>query len=594
MTSPLGFTRPSLPKISRRDLVRAAGLGAGALAVPSVLTACSGGDDPGSGESAKGIENVEPKQLGAETPGVIYADGYIGPRASAKEKFGDGSTTFKVVVPQDAQVVGDWNKNNKMTQWMEERTGVKVEFVSVLTTASDGSTDMTKINAMLASGELPDAFMSLPFSSDQVSLYGQQGIFIALDDYIQTYAPEMRRMVAEYPDFKLLNTATDGKQYQFSGINDCYHCRCGSGRAWINTEYLEKVGAKMPTTTEELRSVLKAFKDNDPTPKKNIIPFASTVGDQVDQYIMNAFLYNPGGGINGGWLALADGKVELVAIKPEWREALRFLRQLFDDGTVTRQTFTMTADTLLQVGNQGRVGFVRIWFTGGSVADIKYEEGALWRKYAIVPPLKGPAGFQNAKWDYYGYRTGGLLITNKCAQPEILVQWADAQMELEAIMRGYAGEKKGNWDWSKEGTKGINDKQALYNVSVSPAPKSTSWLQYSVMYRSNDFRLGQEIDPKVPNFEAGLYQASTEYEPFAEPQDQQLPPLIFDESTAAAKADTAASIYQQVRQKIAQFAVGELDINDDNAWNDYVKSFDAMGLSNYLDIYQQAYDKAPK
>ena len=592
MTSPLGFTRPSLPKISRRDLVRAAGLGAGALAVPSVLTACSGGDDPGSGESAKGVENVPPKELGAETPGVLYADGYIGPRASAKEKFGDGTTTFKVVVGQDATVIGDWNKKNKMTEWFEERTGVKVEFVSVLTTASDGSTDMTKINAMLASGELPDAFMGLPFSNDQISLYGQQGVFQPVDDLIATYAPEMRRMEKEYPDFHSLVQATDGKVYQFAGINDCYHCRSSPGRGWINTEYLDKIGAKVPTTTDELRSVLKEMKDNDPTPKKNIIPFGSSVNDQVDQFVMNAFLYNPGGDINGGWLALNGGKVELVAIKDEWREGLRFLRSLFDDGTVTRETFTMTADTMLQAGNQGRFGFIRAYWWG-SFADVGDGTAPVWKQYAAVPPLKGPDGTQYARWDYYGYRTDGLLITSACKQPEILVQWADAQMELEALMRGYGGEK-GNWDWSKEGKKGINDKQALFNLTVWPAPKSTSWNQESVMYRSNDFRLGQEIDPSAPNFEAGLYKAGKEYEPFAEPQDMQLPPLIFDESAAASKADTAASIYQAVRQGIAQFAVGEKDVNDDKAWDDYKKSFDAMGLSNYLDIYQQAYDKRPK
>ena len=114
---------------------------------------------------------------------------------------------------------------------------------------------------------------------------------------------------------------------------------------------------------------------------------------------------------------------------------------------------------------------------------------------------------------------------------------------------------------------GINDKQSLFNLEIWPAPKGTSWNQESVMYRSNDFRLGQEIDPKAPNFEAGLYKAGKEYEPFAEPQDQQLPPLIFDESAAAAKADTAASVYQAVRQGIAQFAVGEKNVNDDGDWN---------------------------
>ena len=588
----MDLTRPQDHQLSRRGMLKAGGAAATALAGVSALASCSTGDTP-TDTPPKGIENVEQKQLGPATPGPLYIDGYVGALATDLAKFGDGTTTFKVVVRQDAQVIGDWNKNNEMTEWFEKRTGVKVEFIQILTTASDGSTDMTKINAMLASGELPDAFMGLPFSNDQISLYGQQGIFVALDDLIETYAPNMRMMMNDYPSFSPLVKATDGKTYQFAGINDCYHCKSSPGRAWINTDYLDKVGAEMPTTTDELRAVLKLLKDNDPTPGKNIIPFASSVGDQVDSYIMNAFLYNPGGSISGGWLALNQGQVELVVTKPEWREALRFLRQLYDDKTLTREAFTMTGDTLLQAGNQGRLGFVRSYYWG-SFTDIKYEPGARWKQYKALPPLKGPAGTQYSRWDYYGYKYGGLLITKDCKQPEIMVQWADAQMELESFQRDSAGDKDGNWGWSKEGTKGISGKQAMYYLKGYPPPKKTSWNSNGVAYNSNDARLGIEIDPDNPNFEAELYQAGQAYEAFAEPQEMQLPPLIFDEATAAAQADTAASIYNQVRQTIAQFSIGELDINDDKAWNDYVSSFEAMGLTNYLAAYQQAYDQRPQ
>lgn len=114
------------------------------------------------------------------------------------------------------------------------------------------------------------------------------------------------------------------------------------------------------------------------------------------------------------------------------------------------------------------------------------------------------------------------------------------------------------------------------------------------MYRSNDFRLGQYIDPKAPDFEQALYEASTVYEPLKEPQEFQLPPLIFDESGAAQKADTAVSISNHVKQGLAKFAVGELDINDDAAWTDYTAKFDQMGLSQYLDLHQQAFESRPK
>lgn len=583
-----------LPKsqsnLSRRSFFRAASLSLSAVAFPSLLTACTG--EESGAEKPKGIENVEQIQLGAETKGVQYPEGYVGPKASAKEPFHDGSKTFRVVVKQNAEDIGDWNKN-QFSKWLEERTGVKVEYQAILTTNADGSVDLAKVNAMLASGDLPDAFLNIPFTDDQISLYGSQGVFVALEDYIETFAPEMRRAMEDYPDFRSLITAKDGSLYQFRGINDCYHCRVSPGRALINKKYLEKVGADVPETTEDLRKVLKLFKDKDPTGKGDIIPFGAGVEQQIDRYIMNSFTYNPGGDRNGGWLRLNDGKVEFVANTPGWREGLRFLRTLGDDGTLTKDAFTLTDEELLRVGNQGRLGFVRAYYWGTFV-DIEYKDDALWYDYVSVPPLKGPEGVQYAGWDHYLFGAERLVITSKCENPELLVQWADYQMELEAIMRAYGGVKGDNWDWAKEGDKAINGEQAVWGADTFPSPLGQGWDQNSTMYRSNDFRLGQYADPKAPSFEKDLYEASTVYEPLAQPKEMQLPPLIFDESQAAQKADTAVAIESHVKQHLAKFSLGELDINDDAAWKAYTDKFEAMGLPAYLELHQAVYDERPK
>lgn len=579
----------SVSVFNRRAFVRTAGAGLGALALPGALSACSGAAED---DGPAGIEDVPQVQLGEETEGIQYPDPYVGPRASKKEPFHDGSKTFRIVVPQDAQVVGDWAKN-EMTKWLEERTGVKVEYEAVLVTNTDGTVDMTKINAMLASGDLPDAFLDMPFTDDQISLYGQQGVFAQLDDYIETYAPEMRRIYEEYPDWSALTAATDGNHYQFRGINDCYHCRVGNARAFVNKKYVDKVGGAIPTTTDEMRELLKLFKEKDPSGTGKMIPFTGGVNMPIDRFIMNAFLYNPGGDNNTGWMWLQDGKVDFVANKPEWREGLRYLRTLFDDGTMSREAFTLTNDAYLRAGNQGRIGIARAYWWG-QFADISYEDGALWRDYVAVPPLKGPNGVQYTAWEHYNYGHTRFVITSACSNPEILMQWADSQLELEAIMMAYAGNPETNWSWAKDGDTSLTGGPAVFKIKEWPAPEGQGWSQHSVMYRSNDFRLGQYSDPDNPDFEQGLYEVSTEYEPFAEPKEFQLPPLIFDESGAAQKAETAAAIEKHVEQHLAKFAVGELNIDDDAAWNGYVSAFDGMGLQSYLQLHQEAYENRPQ
>lgn len=577
--------------LTRRTLLRGSALGLGALAL-GPLAACSSGG--GDGEAPRGIENVARIELPA-TPkaGPTYPDGYIGPKAYDRPAFADGSRTFKVVVAQDATTVGDWT-TNKATAEMERRTGLKIEFVPVLVRGTDGSIDMTKINAMLAGGDLPDAFLGIPFTPAQLSLYGQQGLFVALDDYIETYAPATRQAMADYPDLRNLKASLDGKLYTMLGVNDCFHCRSSNGRAWISQKYLDAVGGTMPETTEDLRQVLLEFKGKNPSGKDGFLPFASSESTPIDTFFMNSFTYNPGGNQNGGWLRLNGDRVEFAANTDGWREGLRYLHQLGQDGTLTRATFTMKDTELQQNGNKGLVGFTRAYWWGSFFNPINLDMDAPWRDYVAVPPLKGPDGTRYAAWDYYGYSTDALQITTQCSNPELLVQWTDHMLDLEATMWLYSGVEESNWTWAKDATRGINDEQALYSTEVWPAPVGQSWGQYGVMYRSSDYRLGEQVDPDKPTFEAGLYAAGKAYEAFAQPQELQLPPLIIGDADAAAVADTATAISAAVKSNLAKFALGELDPHDDADWQGYVDQFQAMNLQTYLDIQQKAYESRPK
>lgn len=574
--------------IDRRSLLRFGVAGAGTLAAGALLASCSGNSsETPSSVAPTGVEGVPQVTLGPEVEGILYPEGYIGPRATEKEPFHDGSQTFTIGVKLSSEVIGDWN-TNEYSKWLEERTGVKIQYETVLNTDDD----LTRVNAAIASGEMPDAYLAIPFTNDQLSLYGSQGVFQPLENLIETYAPEMRKLMEDYPDWGPAITALDGHKYQMNTPNDCYHCRVSPSRAFINQKYLDAVGAEMPQTTEELREVLKLFKDQDPSGTGQMIPFAAGEDNFIDNYIMNAFLYNPGSdGSGGGWLRLNEGTVEFVANTDEWREALRYLRTLYDDGTLDRSAFTMTGDELQQAGNQGRLGFVRAYYWG-FFADIDYTEGALWYDYVSIPPLEGPNGVRYANWNYITSTNRPLVITSNCENPEVLVQWADTMLELEGTIRGTNGNPD-NWWFAEEGEVGINGEQAVWGRNEWPAPAGTGWDVYSLLYNSNDFRLGQASDPENPDLEVFLFEATQVYEPFQQPQDFQLPALIFDETQAATRADIAATIESHVRQNMAKFAVAELDINDDAAWESYVTAFESIGLPQYIDLHQQTYDSRP-
>ncbi|TCO23322.1 putative aldouronate transport system substrate-binding protein [Kribbella steppae] len=571
--------------ISRRSLIAGAlGLTA-ATAGGGLLSGCSGSSNA-SGAGGGGAAPAPPSvTLGPKLEGVLYPDGYVGPVARELKPITSEKVTFKIVVKQDV-TIGDW-KTNAFTKWLEQKTNIHIEWNQV------GGTDddvMTKVNAMIAAGDIPDAFMGIEFTRSQLYLYGQQGLFTDVNQFIDGYALNLQQAMKDYPDARKLVQAPDKKIYSFPSINDCYHCRASNGRTFLNTDWIKQVGLDVPKTTDEFREVLRAFKKADLGGNGRTIPFCGYKDAPFDTYFMNSFLYNPG----DPWLVVNDGKVDVNFNKDEWREGLKYIHGLYAEGLINKDVFTADQDQMDRYGNApGKpiIGGARSYYWGGFLDIDQKDPDARWRKYLAVPPVKGPNNVQYAAWNYLGVgvEVAKLVITKKCAKPELLVQWADAQMELEAILRGYGGPK---FAWAKKGELGINGKQAVYGFSATwNTEKNISWSQDNAMYRSQDFRLAERVNPKDLTFESPLYQQTVDnYFPYKQPQEMQFPPVTLDQDQAAQEAELKTNLTSEVNLSFSKFVTGQLDPNDDAAWNDYKDRVEKIGVKPYLELEQAAYE----
>src|SRR5690625_7308016 len=70
-----------------------------------------------------------------------------------------------------------------------------------------------KRNITLGSGDLPDAFYAANIPVSDIQKYGEQGVFIPLNDLIEKYAPNISKVLDEHPDIKKGLTFPDGKIY---------------------------------------------------------------------------------------------------------------------------------------------------------------------------------------------------------------------------------------------------------------------------------------------------------------------------------------------------------------------------------------------
>ncbi|MBW7456431.1 extracellular solute-binding protein, partial [Paenibacillus sepulcri] len=302
-------------------------------------------------------------------------------------------TTLKVMVMGDANV--ESFDDNEFTKWYEEKTNVHVEWEVV-----PPMNAQDKLNLTLAGGDLPDVIMNFNVPAAQQMIYGQDGVFLELSDLIDKYGTETKKMFEANPLIKQVATASDGKIYSLPYVSDCYHCTVVQ-KMWIYQPWLDKLGLKMPTTTDEFYNVLKAFKEQDPNGngKQDEIPFAGSIatpGNNIDSFVMNAFIYDNLTHDNFG-LLLQDGKIDAAFNKPEWKEGLTYLHKLYQEGLISPESFTMDNDQLKRIGENPDVPILGVAaaFHMGNFTQFNGESGR-WLQYKAVPPLKGPSGLQVA------------------------------------------------------------------------------------------------------------------------------------------------------------------------------------------------------
>ena len=156
----------------------------------------------------------------------------------------DGDVTYRV-----------WDSNLFFAR-MQENTGISFQFRQ--------NTDFEKWEQRkqeIAEGEdLPDVLFKAELSASEVRDLYRDGRIIDLAPYLETYAPDLWKLLEEHPEWKKAITLDDGAIPALPAINTLQN----NDAMWINAAWLKKLKIEAPTTAEELTDVLRAFKDNDP------------------------------------------------------------------------------------------------------------------------------------------------------------------------------------------------------------------------------------------------------------------------------------------------------------------------------------------
>lgn len=494
-------------------------------------------------------------------------------------------------------------QTNASAARLEQISNVRVDWIE--TSKVDAK---NKLSILLAGGDYPDILMGTGasgagLSAQEVYRYGSQGIFIALNDLVESSGFYIKELLKAEPWVRQAITSPDGKIYALPAVfTDDYHMTMRQ-KLWINKSWLDRLGLKMPATLDEFYTVMKAFKEKDANGDgnpNNEIPLSGAKRSQEDlaMWIMNAFI--PAGGPDDSGDALLnnyefiiDEKVFFNADKPEFKEGLKFINRLYKEGLIDVAAFTQDRDQikpLVDGGSAARVGAVASHHPG-NFANLADNEAARYRQYVPVPPVKGPKGNQSTPWTIdQVVQPGHFVITDKCKQPLVAFRWADYSFSLD-----FAIHEKGveGVHWQKvdpaENLMGLNGKPAIYKYLKVLTPEDNAQINLGPLWTrnlKNEFAKGAGY-----SYEEMLYNATTLYEPYKVRRFPYATAPI-KEQDIAEFTDLRRTIHTFIAESVDRFIIGDLDI--DKQWNSYAQQLNQIGLPRYLKILQDAYSTSAK
>lgn len=547
----------------------------------ALLAGC--GDNTQTNEASK---SSEPKQSEAVKESASSV-----PEASEPvvEEFTypmEGNPVLDVLGACPAQVKNVYGERDlNLTEWASEvrkRTGVDVQWQHLAVN------DTTSLSLLITDGKYPSVLEGM------VSLYpgGAQaaiadGVVVPIDDLIDQYMPNLKALMEEYPIIKAQLTQADGHIYNIPAINMSEETGTNATGLIIRADWLEECGLEMPDTIPELHDVLVAFKEK----------YGATMISQTNLIttgnFANAFCPSPG----STWgVDRENGEIYYIKTSDGYREFLSVVAQWYDEGLIHGDFLTFNAATVRAKALSGENGC--FWGYGGSTMTTLYQEAdaaGIEIQLEGVPALAKEEGaeiYYNSNGDHISV-SDGAYITDRCPEElyEVAARYYDYLYSRDGIDLGNYGIEGLTFEYV--------DGVQKYTDELLNNPKGYAVLDAMCMYSRNHsggYVGVQEVNylynyySKYPAVTKALKSWSFSAED-AEPYVVTNFSSFYSEAEAEEANTISTDLNTYVDEMRAKFVYGEVDVNDDTAWNEYVKRCEELKVNELKALVESAVAK---
>lgn len=431
-----------------------------------------------------------------------------------------------------------------------------------------------KKNLMLASGDLPDALFNTGLSDAEVVTNGTNGTLLALEGLIDEHAPILKGILDKRPDIRSMITASDGHIYTLPSVEELGILPYPNF-LYINKKWLDEAGLAVPTTIDEYKEALVAFKARG----NKVIPLSF----RVDSFCANvADLIAAIGGLpdNNDHRIVQDDQVIFTANREEWRAAVRELGEWYKAGLIDPESFSQDDAAYLAKGkaNPVQLGSFLWWELNEAVGADRVQD------YAHVGVLKGKDGRQRASVSNYAeINRGAFAITKANKYPAATMRWVD---------RLYDPVMSAQTSWGPIGVTLQKDANGILVQIPVKAGESEGERRQKVAPGGPKITTREDFEKVVapePRAKERQDLVKKYYEPYR--ANDAYPPVMLSIEELEQVAQPLTDINTLVKQKFATWIVKG---NVDAEWDAYTKQLESMGLPQINDVYAQAYDRFKK
>lgn len=495
--------------------------------------------------------------------------------------------------------------DNAYTKLIEERTGVKLEFVFF------PSTDAAqKLDLMVSSKEtLPDIITFAIDDNTRRATYGAAGAILPMEEYYERLGAPIRAYCesigADLDAMLAQLKSPDGHVYAAAINRDDNFANYTSLRSAINMDWLETLGLEVPTTHEELYDVLVAFRDGDPNGNgiKDEIPMMGRANSWQDVlgYLQNMFIYHD---YSNRYLLPLDetgGKIDVYYDKDAYRESLIYANKLVSEGLLSTLSFTQDDSQFnsYKLQTPSVVGF----FVPGSYSNLYWNK--IEDHYEPIEVCAGPEGVQYQSLNV-GYASACAAISSSCENPEIAFMLLEYmyysyiggdENSMDLFYSNHWGERGVDWDYAPEGTPGLfsdfgYDANLIVHNGVWGQLNNKQWNNTTVMHCIvHAPSIMEAFDGNLQNNEywnAYNYGLNIKHAP---EKDAVVPSLTYTAEETRAWNDVRTALNTYVNESRTLFAMGQMDPNDDNDWNNYLNELERLQYKEIIALDQAAYDR---